>query len=314
MKKIIILSYVIVLLSSCEKTIQVDDIADFNVTTDSISYKAGTPVKFTITDNNFNSIYFYSGEPLKDYAFKSGRVINVAGQGVVLSFSTTVQTVGTQANQLSVLVSTNFNGDYTNLNSIKAATWTDITSRISLATSTTAKATSADVSDLVIAGQPFFIAFRYITKPQAVNGIAKVWAISSLLLASKTKLANTIALNFADQSSASFQLFDQNKATTPSLSSVTSSKIQFQGNTYDPLNPSVDPQSENWAISAPIKCESVDLGPDLSTPIKSITNSNISEYRYSFSTPGTYKVVFVAKNTSIDTTKSATSIIDLSIY
>ena len=306
----IILLMVASILFSCQKNLTVDGVETFNVTTDSVSYKAGTSVRFAFQGGEAQDISFYSGETLKEYDYKDAHLVDVTGQTALLAFSTAVN-LGTQLNQLYVMASTDFKGDYSSITAIKAATWTDITARFKYGTSTTFLATSADVTDLLVAGKPLYIAFKYVTKPQAVNGVARQWSIQSLTLTSGKKLNNTVALTLADEPGAAFQLVDQNPTTAPALSTITSAKITLQGNNYTNAN---DPTSENWAISTGINIDKVNLGPDLSTALKGMTSAALKEYRYVYATPGTYKAVFTASNNSINETKQTSKTINLTIY
>ncbi|TSA59361.1 MAG: DUF5017 domain-containing protein [Sediminibacterium sp.] len=298
------------ILISCQKNLPVDGLENFNVTTDSVSYKAGTSVRFAFQGGEAQDISFYSGETLKEYDFKDGHIVDVTGQTAVLAFSTAVN-LGTQLNQLYVMASTDFKGDYSSMTAVKAATWTDITARFKYGTTTTFLATSADVTDLMVAGKPLYIAFKYITKPQGVNGVARQWSIQSLTLTSGKKLNNTVALTLSDEPSAGFQLVDQSATTAPALSAITTAKIVLQGNNYTTAN---DPTSENWAISTGINIDKVNLGPDLSTALKGMTAAALKEYRYVYATPGTYKAVFTSSNNSINETKQTSKTINLTIY
>lgn len=298
------------ILISCQKNLPVDGLENFNVTTDSVSYKAGTSVRFVFQGGEAQDISFYSGETLKEYDFKDGHIVDVTGQTAVLAFSTAVN-LGTQLNQLYVMASTDFKGDYSSMTAVKAATWTDITARFKYGTTTTFLATSADVTDLMVAGKPLYIAFKYITKPQGLNGVARQWSIQSLTLTSGKKLNNTVALTLSDEPSAGFQLVDQSATTAPALSAITTAKIVLQGNNYTTAN---DPTSENWAISTGINIDKVNLGPDLSTALKGMTAAALKEYRYVYATPGTYKAVFTSSNNSINETKQTSKTINLTIY
>ncbi len=298
------------ILISCQKNLPVDGLENFNVTTDSVSYKAGTSVRFVFQGGEAQDISFYSGETLKEYDFKDGHIVDVTGQTAVLAFSTAVN-LGTQLNQLYVMASTDFKGDYSSMTAVKAATWTDITARFKYGTTTTFLATSADVTDLMVAGKPLYIAFKYITKPQGVNGVARQWSIQSLTLTSGKKLNNTVALTLSDEPSAGFQLVDQSATTAPALSAITTAKIVLQGNNYTTAN---DPTSENWAISTGINIDKINLGPDLSIALKGMTSAALKEYRYVYATPGTYKAVFTSSNNSINETKQTSKTINLTIY
>ena len=90
---------------------------DFEVSTLTKSVKAGEELTFQFTGDP-DQISFYSGEPLSDYTFKSGRTVST--EGLDLSFTTTVQ-YGAQKDQLSILYSTDFSGNYT-LEDIRKAT------------------------------------------------------------------------------------------------------------------------------------------------------------------------------------------------
>ena len=348
MKRInyIIIFFGLMFLASCNKDIVKLDTPDFDVSTSSLTYKAGVPIEFNIT-GNAHVISFYSGETLKEYAYKDGRVIDAKDAGVTMEFSSSQQS-GTQKDQISLYASTNFNGDYSSVASVKAATWTDITSRFAFGTNATFKATGKiDVSDITVAGKPTYFAFKYVTKSQATNGLATQWYIQSLYLRSTSTLANNasatpISLNFADQNSIGFQIIDDNKAHFPARSTVTSTRLTLYGNEYiyaglskfdptlpeydknnpkldptssqydpffrvktyvpfDATSPYNDPESEHWAVSAPISLNKFDFGPDLSTAIKAgIAAAPVTIFRYTYALPGTYEVAFTASNNSID--------------
>jgi len=339
------------LLAACEKEITVDAPSDFAVTTEKATYKAGEEVTFNV-HGDAQRISFYSGETQKDYAFKEGRVIDIEGAGATMAFQTSVQ-VGAQDDQLSVWASTDFNGDYT-FENVKAANWTDITERFVLGTTTAFRASGTkDITDLMVAGKPIYIAFKYITRPQATNGLARQWFIQSFAITSKKKLEGQ-ALTITDQLGAAFRIVDENAENAPARPTVTDTRVTLYGNEfeyaalakfdpenpiydplnpiYDPLSPSYrptairpefvpfdpdspynDPLSEHWAISKPIYADKIDLGPDWSTSIKSPTDPELAVFRYTYETPGTYKAVFVASNNSIDHAASVVKELTLTI-
>lgn len=258
----------VLILASCEKPTLDAEAPAFDVTAEKTTVKAGEVVKFKISGGETQNISFYSGELLKQFDSNSGRVVDVAGQGATLAFTSSVQ-LGTQANQVSLFASTNFNGDYSSVAKVKAATWVDITSRFKLGTSTAFLASgTVDVSDLIVAGKPIYFAFRYNTKKQATNGVARQWFIQTFTLNSKKKLENTLTLTIADQASTGFRIVDDLKDKAPALSSVTATRLTLQGNTYlnaslpqfdpnnpifDPKNPIYDPQDPAYQPSAVYK-------------------------------------------------------------
>lgn len=255
------------LMASCSKELEVEKAPDFDVTTETATFKAGQPVMFNVTGGEAHIISFYSGETLKDYAFKDGRAIDVKAVGATMDFTSSLQG-GAQANQLSILASTDFNGDYSSLAKVKAATWTDITSRFAIGTTAAFVASGVkDISDLMVAGKPIYIAFKYVTKPQAVNGLARQWFIQNFAIKSTTTLINTatglpLALNIANQANAGFRIIDENAVVkpgpnfvpydkAPAQSVVTSIRITLWGNRYltpglaifDPADPMFDPKN-----------------------------------------------------------------------
>lgn len=341
------------ILTSCSKQLDVVT-PDFDVTTASATYKAGQAIKFNFT-GNAHEISFYSGELLKDYAFKDGRSFDVSAGGLTMQFTSSLQ-LGTQTNHLTILASTNFNGDYSSIASLKAATWTDITSRFVIGTSAAFVASgpaATDISDLLIAGKPLYIAFRYITRPQAANGVVRQYFFQSFALKSKTVTFNNSPVTIFDQNSVGFRIVDENKTNAPARSSVTATRLTMYGNEYlyasmpryDPSNPLLDPNnpvfnpqsplynplavlqppfnpsspyndplSENWAVSRPITLGSVSIGPDLSSAIKAgIAAAPITLFTYSYAVPGSYKAVFVGSNNSIEGSKKLVKTINLTI-
>lgn len=341
----------VIITSSCSKEIEVNQ-PDFNVSTTAASFKVDEEVKFNF-EGSANSILFYSGEEGNDYEFRNGRAINVENKPILMSFDSSVQG-GTQQNQLSILASNDFNGNYTDLASIKVATWTDITTRFSLGTSATFKASGeGSLDDLIATGKPLYIAFKYITKPQAVNGLVRTWMIQNFSISSNVQFQDK-NVSLTDQIMAGFRIIEEDRLNTPARSLVTSTRVTLQGNVYkdpadpiydssnpiyDPLNPIYDPTSpsydpklvmprfvpydftspyndptrENWAVSAGIYASKVDLGPDPSTPLKGLTSGKLQGFTHVFTKPGTYKVHFVAVNVNVDSKKEVLRTITLKI-
>lgn len=66
----------------------------------------------------------------------------------------------------------------------------------------------ADISKLIESGKPIGFAFRYITRPQMVNGFAKQWLIQDVIVKSKDS-QNNIAIAINSQAAASFRIVDE---------------------------------------------------------------------------------------------------------
>jgi hypothetical protein len=110
-----------IFLSSCEDYI---DMPEFDVWTDSDTYAAGEEITFHFSGDPQN-IAFWSGEPGHIYANKD----RTSEQGAIQTVQfTSLAGEGAQNDNLSFLISTDFNGTYDAAN-LAAATWTDITDR-----------------------------------------------------------------------------------------------------------------------------------------------------------------------------------------
>lgn len=255
---------------SCQKNLVVKNAPDFAVSVDAATtYKAGDPVVFNL-QGNADVISFYSGEIFRDYAFREGREVDVAGHGFNLGFRSAVAPgtpAGTQANQFSILASTDFNGNYNDLASVKSATWTDITSRFTLGTSATFVASGTqDISDLLVAGKPIYFALRYINRPQVDNGFARQWMVESFTLTSNDSLNNAPVI-ISDQIHTGFRIVDENPVNAPARSTITTTRVTLYGPVYkdpndpifdennpvfDPANPIYDPTSPQYVLGAQV--------------------------------------------------------------
>src|SRR5690606_11819649 len=117
----------LLLLAACKPEISIVA-PDFDVTVDATSFAVGEEVTFELQGNP-GILSFYSGELFHDYQFRTGRTIEPGT--LLFSFDSSVQ-YGAQSDQLSVLASTDFNGDYSDILHVQEATWTDITERFTV--------------------------------------------------------------------------------------------------------------------------------------------------------------------------------------
>ncbi|MEA4976431.1 MAG: DUF5017 domain-containing protein [Paludibacter sp.] len=99
----------------------------FSITTSKSDYKVGEIVKFMIK-GDADSIIVYTGDEGHNYSLKESREIDL---DYFITFETQSQD-GTQQNQMKILISKDFQEDYT-INGVHATTWTDITSEFTMA-------------------------------------------------------------------------------------------------------------------------------------------------------------------------------------
>lgn len=298
MKKIasiILITLIALFVAGCDKSMLTVE-PDFEVTNYSVTDgldSVGNVVKnvsFNLS-GNADLISFYSGELFRDYAFKDGRVLTY--NAFKLSFSTTVQ-FGTQRNQLSVIASTDFNGNYTP-EGINAATWTDLTSRFALAStvgSTTPTVSGVvDITDIKVEGKPLYIAFKYVTLPQAANGTQNTWRVRDFNLLGDSNIGN---VNVAQQTTAGWVLVNEGDVIDPNRAQIeTGTIVNLRGN-----NVNTNIKTTTWAVTKAFSVSKDNLGPDRPINIKSYIDPHLDKYTYSYKQPGEYTVAFLAQNST----------------
>lgn len=246
----------LVAMISCQKKLIVKDAPDFSVSVDATTtYQAGTPIVFNL-QGSADVISFYSGEIFRDYTFKDGREIDIAGHGLNLNFNSAVAPgtpAGTQNNQFSILASTDFSGSYDDLASVKSATWTNITDRFTLGSSTAFTPSGRkDISDLLVAGKPIYFALKYVNKPQIDNGFARQWMVENFTLTSNDSL-NKAPISISNQVHAGFRIVDQHPDSAKARSTITATRVTLYGPVYkDPNNPIYDPNNPIYDPNNPI--------------------------------------------------------------
>ena len=269
------------LLGSCIK--ENVSAPDFEVTTEKTTYKVGEPVVF-LFKGDARQLSFYSGEPGHNYAYNAGRILK--GTGIELSFSSYVKT-GTQANQLAVFYSTDFNGLYDSLN-LKQATWTDITSRFTLAPGEDETASGVrELSDLLKADKPIYFAFKYTTRPQAVNGKQRNWYVRKFLV---QMLTSSGKVDLATQATPGFQLVTMG-GKEADRTTLSTSQILFRGNATN-----TEANTEDWVVTTRLNPYEVNLGADWATAIKGYADFKQDTLTYTYQAEGTFTATFLARN------------------
>mgnify|MGYP001298709086 CR=1 FL=1 len=289
----IIAAIVAIALFACKKEqdVQAPDLSVNGYTIKDVLDSTGNAVKevtFQLS-GKADVISFYSGLMGNDYAFREGRILEV--DGILLSFSTTINN-GTQDDQLTVMASTDFDG-VPDINHIRAANWTDITDRFKLnvrGASASLPSGVSDLKDLHVPGQPLYIGYRYICKPQSQYGANSTWRIRAFSLQSQTALGVS---SLATLTTADWMLVNHGDIVDPNRGAVieSSGAVRLNGNH---LNKEVE--TESWAISKGFMISETDMGPDRAIGIKSVIDPQLSSFSYGYAVPGTYKVTFVASN------------------
>lgn len=292
----------LILLSGCNKDSDMQvvtpsfDVIDYTLR-DGID-SLGNPVQEIVfnLEGNADIISFYSGEVFQEYVYRDGHVIGVDELNMSFEYMASVG-AGTDPewDQLSVQATTSFDGTVTE----EGEGWTDITERFALpkAADVTARTTtSASISDLVVPGQPLYIAFKYITPPRTTSSAYTTWDIHEFQVNADTELG---LYTMANQRDAALPLyhFGPDDGTMPDRSArtvTTPTRLRFRANILADHMPFM---AGVWAVAPPIMMgDEIDFGPDRPIGIKSRIDPALREYAYVYEEPGTYKVAFVASN------------------
>lgn len=302
------------LFTSCTKDLEIAA-PEFDVTTEHSTYKKGEPVVFTFKGDP-QQLSFYSGEVGRDYAFKTGRVTDVVD--LKLKFNSSV-TNGTQQGMFSLMVSTEFDGNYSSFfANMEAAKWKDVTyllTKQEAATTTTINAaTPADGIDLTnfrVAGKPMYIAFKYTIRPVSTHGTWRDWRFQAF------DFSGTLATGgkqvFGNMTAGTFTVVQKNPEI-PSRTTQTTATLTLMHTNLTTTPSAAEVATENWIVSKPFNdIHAIDFGPDVSIPIQGGTTLPKREYTHTFTEAGNYKVYFIAANTSSSERKEVIKELNITI-
>jgi hypothetical protein len=293
MQKLVIIAMLIILSIACNK--KTVEATGFSVTTDKDSYAFTDTIRFSFTGNPYY-LTFYSGEPYHRYEYND----RVTADGVPqLQFTTTIAT-GSQKNTLQLMMSADFSGVYDST-SIYQATWTDITSKVKLATTSTALASGViDLSQFATGDHPVYVAFKFTG---AAGSAQRTWTIKSVELDNVLADSTSYTLLGIAESTAGFKAVPMK---APGVAwTISTTQLQIKGGTT-----TSSLEAEGWVISKPLNLKKV--LPDTGTPLKNMTTT-LSSFSYMYGVPGTYKATFVAANINRYDAKSEVKDVDLTV-
>lgn len=296
-KTTFILSISGLLLTACsEKEIQAPN--DFEVAVTTANYKLSDSVQFNISGDPDN-ITFYSGEPGNEY---DKRDFFSSDEGTLtLQFNSQTRAGATLPRNISVLISTDFNGEYTE-EGVKTAQWTDITNRAVLPANT---ASNADVvsgeinlDDLKVKGRPMYVAFRYVSE-NAAGTAQRYWNMGRMFLINKVPgnvdfdITSTIEKGY-------FQVVEfQGEDNKWTINTGTASSHRLV-HTANAINTQPD---DDWVVSRGFQVFQTLGHKKNAVNVKSISDGTPKTFSWLYSAPGTYKATFIALNADSDTQK-----------
>lgn len=293
MKKIFILPVLLMILASCNKK-EVTEL-NFEVNPEKANYEVGDTVKFNLSGNP-EQLVFFSGEEGHKYIYKDRTTAE--SDLITLEFATN-RRYGSDSQQpesLTLFASQKFNGKY-KAESIDAdADWTNITSAFTLSGSqsnndTYVSSGVVNLTELSSVGfnldktMPIYFAFRY----KGVTGFTQPrWWINKFDI--KTTTTDGQILVVADIASAGWTPVKVLPTSPVNWTFGTDNILKYQG------GGGTTGSNEVWAVSNALNLTKVQ--PDSGTPLKNMS-TRLDEYSYVFTKAGTYKVTFVASNINV---------------
>lgn len=304
------------LASACSSKFESVSDPDISATLESPTAYVGEGVSFHFTgDADF--VTFYSGETGNDYAYKDvERVYD--GEGFI-SFACGFQNGDQYKRQaepagkdklISFWWSDDFDGNYT-VESIEKATWHDVTDLFTWPSARVDGDNARDIKTNVPCGtvaldelfggrpdKPVYLAFRYkcdIMQPDGLNGRTRA-VVSGFKINNVCKDINYESTLVSQLTANLWHLVTKGYegVVVTSLPEVNVNYIYFN------CDQASDVEKICWAVSSPIKLDySVNMGCDYGTGIKSVATDRLTDYTYSYSTPGEYNVHFIYKNVSV---------------
>lgn len=297
MKNTTIFLLAALLLTACERG-EVET-PDLKVTVASTVVKVGTPVDFFLSGQS-DMIAFYSGEVGNDYAQRQdNRIVETT---IAVSYSTILSN-GTNPLFMPLRYSNDLqcsdpSGIFTQAD-IEAATWHDISHLFKQPTTPQASvhipAGEVDITDYFADEEtPMYLSYYYRVDPSMGGSWTRSYVnIQSFLISGITPVGKETIYRFTDcnwQAVTNEESYGDSKNSLPDVN--TSRLLGRCAN--------VKTEKEAWFVGGPFyKQASVNMGPDMSTPIKANSDPMPASYRHTFSTPGDYTVTFVGINASV---------------
>ncbi len=268
---------------------------DFEVTTDKMTYTAGDTVHFKFSGQAGNLI-FYSGEAGNRYANKD----RTTGDGTPQLQFTSTMTVGSQTNTLALLAT----NDLSAIDSahVVTANWTDITSRAKLSAGTALASGSIDLSDFKDATKPLYLAFKYTGLKSA--SAQRKWVISTFDVTNVLPDGSTGTVS--SMATTYWSAFNVKGPAVAWVIPATVTNITITGGAVANSD-----ENEDWIVTKPLILTK--MTPDTGLPIQNIGGITLTGYDYTFSSPGKYKVTFVAFNNSRDEQKSVIKELEINV-
>lgn len=282
----------------------------FGVSAEAVECRAGEPIRFAL-EGAAESVDFFSGEMYHQWEYADKDRLSYSD--ILFSFRSQLQG-GAQVHPLTVKVSTDFDGTYTE-ERIQAATWTDVTARFTIPEKvwkTNDGPTTADryvekgrmtssgevnLSSYYGGSEKLYVAFFYhVDKYDAGLGNARtgVWFTDIQAFSqeggTRTEILRQVESDIHIVNGASY---------TDTTLSGWGKTFTYDGVTIYPWrfwcanNPTSDRNA--YAVMSPLERTMRNFGPDRPVQVKVSGGEMPGTFDYVFTEPGVYETTFVAR-------------------
>jgi hypothetical protein len=209
-------------------------------------------------------------------------------------------TVGSQTNTIALLAT----NDLQVIDSahVVSANWTDITSRAQLSTGTALASGIINLSDFKNTTKPLYLAFKYIglknTSAQR-KWVISTFDVTNVLPDSSRGVVSNIA-------NAYWSAFNVKGPAVAWVIPATVTNITITGGAAANSD-----ENEDWIVTKLLQLNKI--APDVGVTLQNIGGNTLTGYDYVFSSPGKYKVTFVAFNNSRDEQKSVIKELEITV-
>jgi hypothetical protein len=268
-----------IVFQSCENTEEVET-PNFTVSYEMVA-KAGEPIEFSI-GNAPQFLSFFSGE-YQDGSSRSDGAWR-------FMYSTDYTGSGAAAD-------------------VAAATWVNISDRVTFATARTYNKTFSGIADItdLSTDKPVYMAIRILAEGQKTSGNRQgIFDFFSFDLT--LALDETNSLQIADMDSPGF--FPVNVAGENSNASFD--HWVARDNSYRMHGGNAEYTNDDWLITKPLNLSGT-VAPDRGEPLKTYSEK-LENFTHTYQTPGSYTITFVGRNETIygseETVKEYTIVVE----
>ncbi len=285
----IILLFIIV-FQSCEDS-EVVETPNFTISYD-MQAKAGEPVEFSIV-NSPQFLSFFSGEFGKEYKNKDR---TKAEGDFTVSFETSRHYQDGDS-RLDGAWRFMYSTDYTGSGSVadvEAATWVNISDRVTFATERTYNKTFSGITDItdLSTDKPVYMAIRILAEGKKTEGNRQgIFDFFSFNLT--LALDQTNSLQIADMNTPGF--FPVN--ITGENSNPSFDNWILRDKSYRMHGGSAEYTNDDWLITKPLNLSGT-VAPDRGEPLKTYSEK-LENFSHTYQNPGSYTITFVGRNETI---------------